>query len=179
MLVGTAPPGTAPWGWPGWAFWSVLCAAPITLRRVAPWWAVLLAVPIFVCSALTGAQPVTAAATFVLLTYTTAALLPLREAALAAGAVWGPAVAVALAEPPPPDFTEPSPRTWSSPRYCSRWSASSSAVPCTPGGPPSWPWRSGPGWPRRTSGPLPTRRSPTSAGGSPASCTTSSRTTSA
>ncbi|AVT28650.1 MULTISPECIES: sensor histidine kinase [unclassified Plantactinospora] len=109
VLVGTAPPGLAPWGWPGWAFWSVLCAAPITLRRVAPWWAVLLAVPIFVGSALTGAQPVTAAATFVLLTYTTAALLPLRQAALAAGAIWGPAVAVALAEPPPPDFTEPSP----------------------------------------------------------------------
>ncbi|GAA3765607.1 sensor histidine kinase [Plantactinospora mayteni] len=109
MLVGTAPPGAAPGGWPGWAFWSVLCATPIALRRAAPWPAVMLAVPIFVASVLADAAPVTIGATLCLLTYTTAALLPLRQAALAAVAVWGPALTVALAEPPQSNSSEPSP----------------------------------------------------------------------
>ncbi|WP_422769449.1 sensor histidine kinase [Plantactinospora sp. WMMC1484] len=108
-LVGTAPTGLAPQGWPGLLVWSVLCAAPIALRRAAPWSAVGLAVPAFVASVLVGAQPVAAGATFVLLTYSTAALLPLREAALAAATIWAPSITVALLEPPPPDFTEPSP----------------------------------------------------------------------
>ncbi|WP_203856791.1 sensor histidine kinase [Plantactinospora mayteni] len=109
VLVGTAPPGAAPGGWPGWAFWSVLCATPIALRRAAPWPAVMLAVPIFVASVLADAAPVTIGATLCLLTYTTAALLPLRQAALAAVAVWGPALTVALAEPPQSNSSEPSP----------------------------------------------------------------------
>ncbi|MFD0971609.1 sensor histidine kinase [Plantactinospora endophytica] len=109
VLAGTAPPELGARGWPATMLMSVFCAAPIALRRVAPWPAVGLAVTAFALSVLVDLQPITVGATFVLLTYTTAALLPLRQAALAAATVWGPGLAVALAEPPPPGFSEPSP----------------------------------------------------------------------
>ncbi|MGI5215190.1 sensor histidine kinase, partial [Plantactinospora sp. CA-290183] len=46
--------------------------------------------------------PFTSMVTFIALTYSTAALLPLRQAALAAVLVWVPTQVVALAEPTPP-----------------------------------------------------------------------------
>ncbi|MFC6016535.1 sensor histidine kinase [Plantactinospora solaniradicis] len=109
VVAVTAPPEVTPPGWPVALVWSIACAAPIALRRVAPWPAVALAVPTFIVSVLAGTQPVTVGVTFVALTYTTAALLPLRQAALAAVLLWAPALAVALAQPTPDSRTEPSP----------------------------------------------------------------------
>jgi signal transduction histidine kinase len=109
VVAVTAPPELTPPGWPEALVWSIACAAPIALRRVAPWPAVALAVLSFIISVLAGSQPVTASVTFVALTYTTAALLPLRQAALAAVLLWAPTLAAALAEPAPDPLTEPSP----------------------------------------------------------------------
>lgn len=109
VVVASAPGELIPPGWPMAMIWSVVCAAPIALRRVAPWPAVALAVPAFVAAALSGSEPVTVAVTFIALTYTTAALLPLRQAALAAVLLWSPTLMVALTETPPDSLSDPAP----------------------------------------------------------------------
>ncbi|SCL28882.1 Signal transduction histidine kinase [Micromonospora rhizosphaerae] len=74
--------------------WSLLCAAPVALRRIAPWPAVGAAVATLAVPALLGHAPTTQALTFVVLTYTMAADHPLRSATGAAVLLWAP---VALA----------------------------------------------------------------------------------
>ncbi|WP_406044435.1 sensor histidine kinase [Micromonospora sp. NBC_00898] len=74
--------------------WSVLCAAPVALRRIAPWPAVGAAMATLAVPVLLGHAPTTQGVTFVVLTYTMAAHRPLRPATLAAVLLWVP---VALA----------------------------------------------------------------------------------
>ncbi|WP_319459660.1 histidine kinase dimerization/phosphoacceptor domain-containing protein [Micromonospora sp. RTP1Z1] len=74
--------------------WSALCAAPVAVRRVAPWPAVGAAVATLGVPVLLGHAPTTQGVTFVVLTYTMAAHRPLRPATLAALLLWAP---VALA----------------------------------------------------------------------------------
>ncbi|EEP75166.1 two-component system response regulator [Micromonospora sp. ATCC 39149] len=70
--------------------WSVLCAAPVALRRVAPWPAVVAAVATLAVPAGLGQAPATQSLTFMALTYTMAAHHPARPAALSAVALWTP-----------------------------------------------------------------------------------------
>ncbi|SCG73879.1 sensor histidine kinase [Micromonospora inositola] len=74
--------------------WSAVCAAPVAVRRVAPWPAVGAAVATLAVPVLLGHAPTTQGVTFVVLTYTMAAHRPLRPATLAAVLLWVP---VALA----------------------------------------------------------------------------------
>ncbi|WP_130335117.1 sensor histidine kinase [Micromonospora kangleipakensis] len=79
--------------------WSVLCAAPVALRRVAPWPAVGAAVATLGVPALLGHAPTTQGVTFVVLTYTMAAHRPLRAATLAAVLLWVPVALVVTVAP--------------------------------------------------------------------------------
>ncbi|WP_446220332.1 histidine kinase [Micromonospora sp. IBHARD004] len=72
--------------------WSVLCAAPVAVRRVAPWPAVGAAVATLAVPVLLGHAPTTQGVTFVVLTYTMAAHRRLRPATLAAVLLWVPVV---------------------------------------------------------------------------------------
>ncbi|WBB68820.1 sensor histidine kinase [Micromonospora sp. WMMD812] len=89
-----------PWRLPAALGWSVLCAAPVAVRRVAPWPAVAAAVATLPLPALTGTGPAVQGLAFAVLTYTVAARRPARTAALAALLLWVP-VAVATAVAPP------------------------------------------------------------------------------
>ncbi|MFC8848227.1 MULTISPECIES: sensor histidine kinase [unclassified Micromonospora] len=79
--------------------WSVLCAAPAALRRVAPWPAVAAAVATLAVPVGFGHAPTTQSLTFMALTYTMAAYRPARPAALAAVALWTPVAAVNVLAP--------------------------------------------------------------------------------
>ncbi len=80
--------------------WSLLCAAPAVLRRVAPWAAVLAALATLVLPVTLQVAPATQSFTFVALTYTMAAYRPVRPALLAAVLLWVPvAVANTLVQP--------------------------------------------------------------------------------
>ncbi|GGM66324.1 hypothetical protein GCM10011608_59520 [Micromonospora sonchi] len=80
--------------------WSLLCAAPVVLRRVAPWAAVLAALATLVLPVTLQVAPATQSFTFVALTYTMAAYRPVRPALLAAVLLWVPvAVANTLVQP--------------------------------------------------------------------------------
>jgi signal transduction histidine kinase len=79
--------------------WSLLCAAPVALRRVAPWPAVGAAVATLGVPALLGHAPTTQGVTFVVLTYTMAAHRPLRAATLAAVLLWVPVALVVTVAP--------------------------------------------------------------------------------
>ncbi|GAB3839322.1 sensor histidine kinase [Micromonospora andamanensis] len=80
--------------------WSVLCAAPVVLRRVAPWPALLAALATLLLPVLMSVAPTTQSLTFVVLTYTMAAYRPVRPAVVAAVGLWLP-VAVANTLVPP------------------------------------------------------------------------------
>ncbi|XTZ16822.1 sensor histidine kinase [Micromonospora echinospora] len=80
--------------------WSVLCAAPVAVRRAAPWLAVGAAVLTLLLPALLGYAPATQSITIVVLTYTMAANRPIRPAVLAALALWLPVAAVNVLVPP-------------------------------------------------------------------------------
>ncbi|RIV41412.1 sensor histidine kinase [Micromonospora radicis] len=80
--------------------WSLLAAAPVALRRVAPWPAVLAALATLALPVALDVTPTTQSLTLVVLTYTMAAYQPVRPALLAAVAMWVP-VAVVAAERPP------------------------------------------------------------------------------
>ncbi|MFC0033274.1 sensor histidine kinase [Micromonospora chaiyaphumensis] len=79
--------------------WSVLCAAPVAIRRVAPWPAVGAAVATLAVPVLFHLAPTTQGLTFVVLTYTMAAHRPLRPATLAALLLWVPVMLANLAAP--------------------------------------------------------------------------------
>ncbi|MFF3852466.1 sensor histidine kinase [Micromonospora sp. NPDC002575] len=79
--------------------WSVLCAAPVALRRAAPWPAVAAAVATLAVPVVFGHAPNTQSATFVALTYTMAARRRARPAALAAVALWVPVAAINVLAP--------------------------------------------------------------------------------
>ncbi|MEV6375546.1 sensor histidine kinase [Micromonospora musae] len=74
--------------------WSVACAAPLVLRRVAPWPAIGAAVATLGLPAVTGLGAGVQGLTFSVLTFTVAARWPARRAAVAAAVLWVP-VAVA------------------------------------------------------------------------------------
>ncbi|GIJ78918.1 Signal transduction histidine kinase [Micromonospora phaseoli] len=80
--------------------WSVLCAAPVALRRVAPWPAVLAALATLALPVTIEVAPTTQSLTFVVLTYTMAAFRPVRSALVAAVALWAPVAAVNTMAPP-------------------------------------------------------------------------------
>ncbi|MGC1209851.1 MAG: sensor histidine kinase [Micromonospora sp.] len=84
---------------PGVLGWSVLCAVPVALRRVAPWPAVGAALATLAVPALLGHAPATQGLAFVVLTYTMAAHRPLRTAALAALLLWVPVLLVNMVAP--------------------------------------------------------------------------------
>ncbi|SCE94046.1 Signal transduction histidine kinase [Micromonospora haikouensis] len=79
--------------------WSVLCAAPVALRRTAPWPAVAAAVATLAVPVLFGHAPTTQSLTFVALTYTMAAHHRARPAVLATVALWVPVAAVNVLDP--------------------------------------------------------------------------------
>ncbi|MBB5826286.1 sensor histidine kinase [Micromonospora carbonacea] len=79
--------------------WSVLCAAPVALRRAAPWPAVAAAVASLAVPVLFGHAPNTQNLAFVVLTYTMAAHHRARPAALATVALWTPVAAVNVLDP--------------------------------------------------------------------------------
>ncbi|MEU6025045.1 sensor histidine kinase [Micromonospora sp. NPDC047134] len=70
--------------------WSLLCAAPVILRRLAPWAAVTAAVATLVLPMLFEANVATQSFTFAVLTYTLAAHHAVRPALLAAVLLWVP-----------------------------------------------------------------------------------------
>ncbi|SBT42030.1 sensor histidine kinase [Micromonospora auratinigra] len=80
--------------------WSVLCAAPVVARRVAPWPAVGAAVASLAVLVPLGHSPATQGLAFVVLTYTMAAYRPARPAAAAALLIWLPVVVANLLVPP-------------------------------------------------------------------------------
>ena len=88
-----------PGQFPGALGWSMLCAVPVALRRVAPWPAVGVAVATLAVPALLRQAPATQGLAFVVLTYTMAAHRPLRPAALAALLLWVPVLLVNLVAP--------------------------------------------------------------------------------
>ncbi|MET7968870.1 sensor histidine kinase [Micromonospora sp. NPDC005305] len=79
--------------------WSVLCAAPVAIRRVAPWPAVGAAVATLAVPVLFSLAPTTQGLAFVVLTYTMAAHRPLRAASLAALLLWVPVVLANVVAP--------------------------------------------------------------------------------
>ncbi|MEU9510034.1 sensor histidine kinase [Micromonospora sp. NPDC048170] len=90
--------------WPGRLLaalgWSVVCAAPVVWRRVAPWAAVGMAVATLAVPLLVGPAPTAQGLTFMVLTYTMAAAGPPGTAAVAALALWVPVGVTSAAAPP-------------------------------------------------------------------------------
>ncbi|MEV6694735.1 sensor histidine kinase [Micromonospora sp. NPDC051196] len=79
--------------------WSLLCAAPVLLRRVAPWPAVLAALATLVLPLVVEVVPTTQSLTLVVLTYTMAAYRPVRPALVTAVVLWVPVAVVAAVLP--------------------------------------------------------------------------------
>ncbi|MBM0260821.1 sensor histidine kinase [Micromonospora sp. 4G55] len=94
------PPEFWPGRMPGALAWSLLTAAPVALRRVAPWTAVGLAVATLMLPVLLRLAPGTQGLAFMVLTYTMAARRPARQAALAAVLLWVPVGVANLVAPP-------------------------------------------------------------------------------
>ncbi|MGC5053422.1 sensor histidine kinase [Micromonospora sp. DT48] len=80
--------------------WSVLCAAPVVVRRVAPWPALLAAVATLLLPIVVEVSPTTQSFTLVVLTYTMAAHQPTRRALVAAMVLWLPVAVVNALLPP-------------------------------------------------------------------------------
>ena len=99
MFLLLTPRELWPVRFPGALGWSVLCAVPVALRRVAPWPAVGVAVATLAVPALLRHAPTTQGLAFVVLTYTMAAHRPLRPAALAALLLWVPVLLVNMVAP--------------------------------------------------------------------------------
>ncbi|MFI7023885.1 sensor histidine kinase [Micromonospora sp. NPDC049900] len=79
--------------------WSLVCAAPVLVRRRAPWPAVLAALATLALPLTLEISPATQSFTFVVLTYTMAAYRPVRPAAVAAAVLWLPVSLVATLTP--------------------------------------------------------------------------------
>ncbi|MFV2085846.1 sensor histidine kinase [Micromonospora sp. LOL_021] len=97
-LHGLGQPGQSRPGpgldWPAVVGWSLLAAAPIALRRVVVWPAVLASAAMVAVPLLTGHEPVSMALALVILTYTAACWLALRPAVVAAAVLWLPVLTV-------------------------------------------------------------------------------------
>jgi signal transduction histidine kinase len=74
--------------------WSAVGAAPVILRRVAPWVALGLAAATLAVPALLHLAPFTQTVTFIVLTYSMAAHRPIRPAIVGSILLWIPALAV-------------------------------------------------------------------------------------
>jgi signal transduction histidine kinase len=79
--------------------WNVLGAAPVALRRRAPWAAVAAGAATLAIPAALHLAPVTQALAFSVLTYSMAARCTVRPAALAALVLWAPAAVVIVVTP--------------------------------------------------------------------------------
>ncbi len=75
--------------------WSLLCASPVLLRRIAPWLAVLAALATLALPVVIEVVPATQGLTLVVLTYTVAACQPIRPALATAVALWVPVAVLA------------------------------------------------------------------------------------
>ncbi|WFE20195.1 sensor histidine kinase [Solwaraspora sp. WMMD937] len=97
-LHGLGQPGQSRPGpgldWPAVVGWSLLAAAPIALRRVVVWPAVLASAAMVAVPLLTGHEPVSMALALVILTYTAACWLALRPAVVATAVLWLPVLTV-------------------------------------------------------------------------------------
>jgi signal transduction histidine kinase len=98
VLTSLAPPEVRPDSWAQMVVWSAACAAPMALRRVAPWVAVGAMVAVLAGSVLMGLYPFTHIMSYIVVTYTVAARLSLRPAILAWLALWLPVFAVNVAD---------------------------------------------------------------------------------
>ncbi|HEX8628609.1 MAG TPA: sensor histidine kinase [Catenuloplanes sp.] len=109
-LTALQPDQLGPVDWWATVAWSIVCAAPVMLRRVAPWLAVLLCLIVLAGPVLLFRQyPMTHALTFVVVTYTTAARLPLRPAVAAALVLWLPVAAINVVDRAAPNSMQLSP----------------------------------------------------------------------
>jgi signal transduction histidine kinase len=99
ILVLTGPPELRTDHWPVTVGWSVLCAVPLALRRVAPRVAVGLAALSFTIPVFLHHQALTLVLSYVVVTYTAAARFTLRGAIIAAAVLWLPVLAVNLITP--------------------------------------------------------------------------------
>ena len=79
--------------------WSVLCAAPVVLRRVAPWPAVGAALATLAVPALLGHAPTTQSLTFLVLTYSMAVDRQVLPAVAATVLLWAPVAALNVLTP--------------------------------------------------------------------------------
>jgi signal transduction histidine kinase len=103
VLILLLPPEQRPDPTPAAIGYSVACAAPLILRRVAPTLAIATAVATLVVPGPLHHAPLTQDIAFIALTYSAAAHCPLRRAAVVAGALWVPAAAVSVLLPLPSD----------------------------------------------------------------------------
>ncbi|MEU7979289.1 sensor histidine kinase [Micromonospora sp. NPDC048894] len=79
--------------------WSLLCAAPVALRRVAPWPAVGAALATLAVPAVLGHAPTTQSLTFLVLTYTMTVNRPALPAVAATVLLWVPVAALNVLTP--------------------------------------------------------------------------------
>ncbi|WP_432907070.1 sensor histidine kinase [Micromonospora matsumotoense] len=79
--------------------WSVLCAVPVVLRRVAPWPAVGAALATLAVPALLGHAPTTQSLTFLVLTYSMAVDRQVLPAVAATVLLWAPVAALNVLTP--------------------------------------------------------------------------------
>ncbi|MFY1584835.1 sensor histidine kinase [Micromonospora sp. WMMD734] len=79
--------------------WSVLCAAPVVLRRIAPWPAVVAALATLAVPAVLGHAPTTQSLTFLVLTYTTAVHRTVLPAVVATVLLWVPVATLNVVTP--------------------------------------------------------------------------------
>ncbi|MFF0721462.1 sensor histidine kinase [Verrucosispora sp. NA02020] len=79
--------------------WSLVCAAPVVVRRTAPWPAVVASLAILALPLTLEISPATQGFAFVVLTYTMAAYRPLRPAVVAAVVLWVPVALVTTVTP--------------------------------------------------------------------------------
>jgi signal transduction histidine kinase len=83
------------------AGYSLVCAAPLVLRRVAPTLAAAAAVATLVVPGLLDRTPLSQSITFIALTYSAAAAGPIRRAAAVALGLWVPVAALNVLAPVP------------------------------------------------------------------------------
>jgi signal transduction histidine kinase len=93
VLVALLPPALSPANPLYWLAVSVLSAAPVALRRRAPWVAVGIALAALVATVALEAYPLSQGLTFIVLTYSIAAARPLRTAVVATAVLWLPVMA--------------------------------------------------------------------------------------
>jgi signal transduction histidine kinase len=96
ILWAFGDPRTWPPSWPVGLAWSALGMATIAIRRRATWPAIGLLAAHTVVALLVARYLQVEGAAIVVLTYTAAARLPLRQAALAGALLWAPSLVIGL-----------------------------------------------------------------------------------